>query len=481
MRGRMAASCLAMVVAAGVLSACATTPTVPASEAEDAKAPPPAEVAVTRDGDAWTADYVFDRDAPAWAFERSSLINGTREPWRPRDWSVVTPGVVLERVGDLDLLRAVDGGPVPRHVSLRLTPSNDDLEADYSVLVFTDGSVAMFSGAFNVFPLETVEVMNAATADRRSVENTWSDVRITWTDRAGPVLSKGERLAQATAQDGQAYVLFGQAQMKEDERLVTVVDPQLPDWIVATIEDFSPRVTDYYAERLGPGETRRPTIMASWYGPNPRLTSLSGSVLPGLITASFEGKELLEESPDVLARNRWFIGHESAHFWLGQTVRYDTSRDSWITEGGADLMAVRALKTLDPGYDARTELQQEVDDCVTLGVKPVSEAGRRGEHRAFYACGAVFALTAEAAQARATGGDWFDFLKVLIDESREDGVLARDEWLSHLTLVSGDAGLRLQIETLLDEGDAEPATVIADLFDRSGVAYRLDGGKIVLE
>ena len=481
MRGRMAASCLAMVMAAGVLSACATTPPVPTNEADDAKAPPPAEVAVIRDGDVWTADYVFDRDALAWAFERSSLIHGTREPWRPRDWQVVTPGVMLERIGDLDVLRAVDGGPVPRQVSLRLTPSNDDLEADYSVLVFTDGSVAMFSGAFNVFPLETVEAMNAATEDRRSVENTWSDVRITWSDRAGPVLNKGERLAQATAQDGQAYVLFGQAQMKEDERLVTVVDPEMPGWIVATIEDFSPRVIDYYAERLGAGETRRPTIMASWYGPNPRLTSLSGSVLPGLITASFEGRELLEESPDVLARNRWFIGHESAHFWLGQTVRYDTSRDSWITEGGADLMAVRALKTLDPGYDARTELQQEVDDCVTLGVKPVSEAGRRGEHRAFYACGAVFALTAEAAQARATGGDWFDFLKPLLDESREDGVLTREEWLSHLTAVSGDADLRTGMETLMDDGAPDPAAVIAGLFDRSGVAYRLDGGKIVLE
>ena len=83
--------------------------------------------------------------------------------------------------------------------------------------------------------------------------------------------------------------------MKESDRLVTVVDPELPAWLVATIEDFAPRVIDYYGPRLGPGETRRPTIMASWYGPNPTHTSLSGSVLPGLITASFEGKALLTE------------------------------------------------------------------------------------------------------------------------------------------------------------------------------------------
>lgn len=245
MLGRVATSCL--VVAAGVLSACATTHEITADEVQAVTAPPPAEVAVTRDGDMWTADYLFDRDALAWAFERSSLIRTTREPWRPRDWQVVTPGVVLERIGDLDVLRAVDGGPVPRQVSLRLTPSRDDLEADYSVLVFTDGSVAMFTGAFNVLPLETVEALNSATADRSSFENSWSDVRVTWTDRAGPVLSKGERLAQATAQDGESYVLFGQAQMKEDEHLITVVDPEMPGWIVDTIEDFAPRVIDYYA------------------------------------------------------------------------------------------------------------------------------------------------------------------------------------------------------------------------------------------
>ena len=143
-------------------------------------------------------------------------------------------------------------------------------------------------------------------------------------------------------------------------------------------------------------------------------------------------------------------------------------------------MAVRALKTLDPTYDAQAELQLEVDDCVKLGTRPVSEAGRRGEHRAFYACGAVFALAAEAAQKRATGGDWFDFLKPLIDESREDGVLTREEWLAHLTAVSGDPELRARIEVLLDTGAADPTPVIVSLFDRSGVAYRLTDGKIEL-
>lgn len=150
-------------------------------------------------------------------------------------------------------------------------------------------------------------------------------------------------------------------------------------------------------------------------------------------------------------------------------------------EGGADLMAVRALTTVNPDYDARAELQKEVDDCVRLAAAPVAEAAGRGGHRALYACGAVFAMAAEGAQRRANGGDWFDFLKPLIDANREDGVLTREEWLLELTRVSGDASLRSDMETLLDSGAADPATVIAGLFDRTGVRYRRDAGHIRLD
>jgi hypothetical protein len=304
---------------------------------------------------------------------------------------------------------------------------------------------------------------------------------VTWRDRAGPILFRGQRVPAATAVEAETYVLFGEAGLAEDEGLVTVVDPQLPRWIGAAIKDFAPDVAELYAQRLGPGQSDRPTVMISWNGPTPRRTSMGGSVLPGLVVMKFDGVGVVEPTPGVLSMARWFIGHESAHFWLGQVVRYERARDAWITEGGADLMAIRALKAIDPAYDARAELQKEVDDCVRLADEPVSEAGGRGEHRAFYACGAVFAMAAEGAQRRANGGDWFDFLRPLIDASREDGVLTRDEWLAALTRVSDDASLRGDMETLLDTGAADPTTVIAGLFDRTGVGYRREAGAIRLD
>ncbi|HWW12947.1 MAG TPA: hypothetical protein VN018_10530, partial [Brevundimonas sp.] len=129
---------------------------------------------------------------------------------------------------------------------------------------------------------------------------------------------------------------------------------------------------------------------------------------------------------------------------------------------------------------ARSVLQSEVDDCTRLAVRPVIEAGQRGEHRVWYSCGAVFALVAEATQKKATGGDWFDFLKPLIEAGRTDGVLTREAWLARLTEVSGDPALRTDIEVLLTQGATDPAAVIARLFDRTGVAYRVVDGKIAL-
>lgn len=448
---------------------------------QDAAAEPGPEVTVTRDGDRWTADYVLPSDSPVWAFIRSSLLMDGSAPWRLGQWTVETPGVVLERQGHLDVLRTTDGGPVPRRIRIVMRPASENLQADYNpAIVFTDGSVALYSGHFELFPVASVETARDMPLDLNEVQFESQDALVQWRDRAGPVLVDGVRRADASSSGPGTYAVFGQMPLVDSPRLATVIDPQLPGWISAELGEFAPQVADYYVRRLGPGQTAKPTIMVSWNGPTPHFRSMGGSVLSGLIVMTFEGDNVVQASAEMRDHARWFIGHESAHFWLGQTVRYEVSRDAWITEGGADLMAVRALSHIYPDYDARAELQQEIDDCARLAVQPVASANRRGEHRAYYACGATFALAAESAQKRAAGGDWFDFLKPLIDANREDGKLSHEEWLTAFRDLTGDPDARREIETLLDEGAPDPSILIARLFDRTGVAYRLEDGKVKL-
>ncbi len=467
----------AVLTAVLMSGACAAGPMAARPAVQDESGP---QVTVTRDADHLTIDYRFGRDVMVWAFRDSALETDSRQPWRPRQWTVQTPGVVMERRGYYDILRSTDGGPVPRDVRFRVQPKAVDLEAEYRTLVFSNGAVALPTRQLDVFALPSVQAAQEMPDDLNRVTLDGGPSRVTWRDDSGPVLFNGRRREALTTIDERSYVLLGEATVTAGEGLSTVIDPNLPPWIGEEIRDFAPRVGQYYSARLGApgsgGDT--PIVMVAWNGPTERMTSMSGSVLPGLIVMSFEGRGVTTAQPEVRERSRWFIGHEAAHFWLGQTVRYQFADEAWITEGGADLMAVRALKHLDSTYDDRKELQSEVDDCVNLATKPVAQAGERGEHRAYYACGAVFALAAEGAQRQRTGGDWFDFLKPLLRQP--DGVLSREEWLSGLTRVSRDPSLRGDVERLLDQGAADPSAVIARLFQRTGVAFRMENGRVVL-
>lgn len=463
-----------------ILAACApVTPSPPM----EAAAPQRVRVTVTRDAGAFTADYVLDRDAPVWAFHRSKLARVGRKPWRPEQWTVLTPGVVMQRRGFYDILTTTDGGPVPRRLTLALRPDSTDLEADYDpALLFSDGAVALYTDHFDLIPLESVQAAEALPMDLNGVVIPGSGgAEVTWRDTAGPVLFRGERRASVTARDADTYVLFGDAQARTAGGVAAIVDPGLPRWVGDELAAFTPRILGYYASRLGHSATATPTVMVSWRGPTGGLSSMGGSVMDGLIVMTFEGEGVERPSAAALHRARWFIGHEAAHFWLGQTVRYEFARDAWITEGGADLMAVRAMKALDPAYDDRAELQGEVDDCVRLAAHgPIGSAGERGEHRAYYACGAVFALAAEGAVRRRGGRDVFDFLSPLIAANRADGVLTRPEWLAELSRVSGDDSQARAIARLLDEGAADPAVEVEGLLSRAGVAVRRTGGRVTL-
>ena len=446
----------------------------------DPSAAPAVQATVRKAADRFSLDLVFDRDAPVWVFVESEVV-GDGRGWRLDQWTVETDGVVLETVDGHDRLRGVNGGPVPREVRLRMTPRFVDLQANYDpVLTFSTGASAWYSEAFNLVPLDSLEAAATLPGDLTPLAEATGSARVTWSDAAGPVLFDGGREVDPVSEGAGTYVLFGPAEVASTNELTTVTDPGLPAWIGDELGTWAPRVADYYRRRLGPGGSDKPMVMMSWTGPTPGATSMAGSVLPHLVVMTFEGDGVVEPSPGVRNMARWFIGHESAHFWLGETVHYQGPEDSWITEGGADLMAVRATEALDPAYSGTLRLQQSVDDCVALARQPVSTASSRGQHRAHYACGGVFALVAEGVRKRASGGDWFDALRPLIDASRDDQVLTREEWLSALTAASGDPSLRADIETLLDTGSPDAQAVIARLFDRSGVAWRLEAGKIRL-
>lgn len=425
---------------------------------------PVLRVDVVRDGQEFAATFHFPQAAPAWAFVRSNLARRTRDSWRLQSWMVKTPGVRLERRGDFDVLSAANGN-LPKQVVVRFKPFANDLLADYDpALQFSDGSVALFTGHFAAGPWIGTGTRPEGEPPRTTVS---------FKDPAGPLLYKGISYRTATTDDLETYVVFGKPKLLETESLSGIIDPQVPGWLRGELLEFLPHSIALYRQRLGPpGGTGKPMVLVSWAGPTPLMVSQGGSVLPNLLAIRLEGYGLVERSPEELQRLRWFIAHESAHFWLGQAVMYDNPGEAWITEGGANLLGYRLIEKIDPSYHGDTELSKDFSDCVALaGGKAIANAGSRQEYRAYYACGAVFALVAEGA-AQKKQRDYFDFVRDLVAANRRDaggdGKISMAEWLAALTRESGDPSIARDIRAMLVDGVADPQALLTSLLKRVG-------------
>jgi hypothetical protein len=440
-----------------------------------AAAKPGVTVTVSRaEGGDWLVDYSFAVRSPVWFFTRSSMdLDG--KPWREQGWTVETPGVRLERAGRYDVLSAA--APLT-HVRIRIRPFAHPLLADYTpVLAFSDGGLAFYSDHFSVAPSPTLDAVRALPADLGTAQVAQPPVTLVFSDPGHRLLLRGKasRGRAVFALGGiDAYVYSGAAPVIETPAFAGVIDAGLPGWVRGELDDFTPRILGLYTGRLGKPVGGKPMALVAWQGGDQPGSSMGGSVLDHMVVMQISGRQVLERAPLVLDRMRWFIAHESAHFWLGQTVRYAHEREGWIMEGGADLLAIRGTQALIPDYDAGPFLQREMDDCLKLvpANTPLAGAGERGENRAYYACGAMLMLAAEGAmRLKDPNADIFTFARGLIEANRADGAVSAEDWLAAFGKAGGDAGLSGDIRALLDKGVADPRAFWRRLFTATGVRF----------
>lgn len=417
------------------------------------------EVNVERRGDRWTLEYVFDRATEAWLFPRTSATRDGDDEWRARTWRIETPRVRIVRRGAFDVLVS-DRGPVPDRVKLSFTPLAEKLVDDYTpALVFTDGGVALFTGQFELLPLRSAREAARLPSDLNNVLMPQTTVRMSFTEGRKSVTHEG---------DSPAYVFLGPTRPVDTPDVTTLLDPELPAWIRSALARTVPELLERYAAQLGRPRTGKPTIIVSWNGPTPGIVSRGGGALQGQIVMEYEGAGLITETPERRAEDLWFLAHEAAHFWLGQTVGYEYARDAWITEGGADLLALRVISDLGLPFDWKGELDRAIADCARLTRRRGVESAReRNEHRAYYACGTVFGLVAEGA----SGKPFHHFVRGLVEKHREQRIVTRSDWLAALDAHARDRTLSRDILRLLERGAGDPAEAIASLLRRAGVPH----------
>lgn len=434
-------------------------------------AKPVAEVDIVRAGDAFSAEYVLKADAPAWVFSDSILPREGKTSFRADSWTIETPGVRLERHGWYDVLVA-EKGNVPRKVRIRVMPYVKDIEASNdAALAFSDGSVALYDGKFKLVPAASAAAVAEAPVDSDRLPGVDRPTVVKFRDPGRKLLALGQRREAIALPDVGTYVLFGRIRADERAAIVTIIDPQLPAWLDHYLASETPKILASYASDMGPPPGNRPTLMVSWNGPKAGLTSMGGSVLPDMIVMTFEGDGIVRENRNVANAARWFISHEAAHFWLGRAIAYDNPQQGWITEGGADLLAIRAVASNDPAFDVKGRLQGALDRCAAFLAKGgVTTANERGDHKAYYDCGAIIAMAAE----QASGGSFAKFVRALIKRAGADGVVTRAEWLGLMEERAPGRGLPEAIGVLLDGTAADPNAAIAELLRRAGIAFTLD-------
>jgi len=429
----------------------------------------PVNVTVQRDGDAFTAEFNFPRAAPAWGFFRSSPDAESKRSWRLQSWRVLTPGVALQRHGSYDAFVSTSGRPVPPKVSVRFDPFTVDLVADYVPALRLGGtSVAIFDGHFAVFSVNRVDILDrlAPSGDPRLVIDTGTSIRF----RGNNLRLAGDVEGYRRGDSEGTYGLYDVPRAVVRNSVATVLDADLPKWIADDLASYSPRVMQVLSARLGPPDVKEPTILAAWEGYRREGVSMNGGTLKGLILMRFEGNQALSPVPALADMAHWFIAHEASHFWLGQSIHYATQRDSWIMEGGADLLATRTVQSLNPAFDARGYLNDALRDCSRLGTQPLATAIDRNEVRANYACGAVFALVAE----KANRGDFYVFVRKLIAANRADREVTMGEWLAALRRSGGTMAQVQTIRSMVERGTPQPSQTIANLLRGSAIPFLLD-------
>ena len=428
----------------------------------------PVEAIVSRDGDTFVTEFTFPSNAAAWAFWRSTPAESDRKSWRARSWTVLTPGVELQRRGRYDAFVASNGGVVPRKVRVRVKPFTEEVAADYVPALLLGGrSVALFDGHFSVFSVSKAAALDAMGSEPDEKVIGDSGTRVRFIPGRRPFRLAGDIEGYRRGMSSGAYGLFDVPRATVTNGVATVIDSEMPSWFTKDVGAFTPQVIRLLQSRLGPSGLVEPTILAAWEGATRDGVSMNGGTLKGLILMRVDGRGALTEGKWLRDRAHWFIAHEASHFWLGQAIGYQSQRDNWIMEGGADLLAARTVQKLVPGYSPREFLNEAITDCAKAATKPVAEAPERGEYRTTYACGTVLALVAE----KASNGDFYAFTHGLIDRHKTKREVNTVDWLAELDRASGNPALSGNIRALLDKGSPNPKNALADLLRNSGIAF----------
>jgi hypothetical protein len=411
---------------------------------------------------AFAVDYRFPQLITVFHFENPS-------PQRSSQWKSLDPNIV---VTDSDV-HSVDGKPfASAHFELRL--NNSGIQRTYPIVArFGDGSGAVFTEHLRPSDAEfdAQFVFLPRAGESVTVRGITSKTPLAWQD--DPRREDGGTRG--------AYVYFGPDLPVQSGAASMLIDPGMPAWPRAALQQSIAELIAYYTRLFGPLRGNPPSFLI-YYSPGARNANYHGDVLPGSAVRLQLWGEWNPSQRAQLGMLRRFVAHELFHVWAQSTGFAGTAGQPWVHEGIAEYGAIRAMAGL--AYLDDTEaldlISKDANRCsVGLMKHPLRAVDpHSGEQSQFYDCGVLmFYLIDHAAPALGQPG----LLALLRARWREPGM----DMVRLLAMLAATPGGRpvAQALTLMRDGPAAGASGfdIVPALSGAGVPFHAEGSRFDTE
>lgn len=417
------------------------------------------EITVTQlaDSDSWRVDYALVEPVHELIFVRSQTN------FRRASWELRGDDVEFGLEGQHEVVRGSDGASFTGF-SLVAPSLTALLPKDYSQnYSYTDGSSLLYTGHFTVVedmadPVNYSLRLVPAASQHVVVHGQRYDAAVTVDDPG----------------DDGLFAYFGGLAPLEGENYIAVIDPGLPDWLATLLPEYLPPLFDFYAARLGDDLPRRPSIYFSFGEGDSESTHFNGgALLDGTYQIRATGRAWFEADAPLRSFVPASIAHESVHLWNGRVTSSDGNAGAaWMHEGGAEILAWRAMRELGQLSQAEfdTNLRNAYEACTSaLGGRPLMSVADSGEHRLLYTCGAVIGRASELALEQ-NGSDIFAFWRELIEVALRSASFSQQNYFELLSAMSENEELVAELEKLVLESHGQTSDQLTAVFASVGAA-----------
>jgi hypothetical protein len=314
-------------------------------------------VAYDLSAEQWTVRYHFAEPTRQVVFWRN------RTALRHEHWTIESPEDAEWRV--LDEAEVISMSNPSDRVVLEFANNPADQPGDYRLNEsFTDAGVLLFGPYLlldggNGHPMQANLQLNA--------------------DHGQHALSPPDGL--------RGYLYFGPQRPREVGGVDMIVDPAVPEWIVAASVAALPQLFEAFSQATGRELPFRPNYFLSFRDGAPSRASTSGGTRGHQAQLALEGGYWHHD--DEWSRFHWlkFLAHETFHLWNGLLASpADPHSTEWFNEGGADFVAVQSLLGL--GLVAPSEAAAYADAArARCAEGAVDDLTQSGLGRLYYACG----------------------------------------------------------------------------------------------